>query len=104
MSKRTAFGDSVFESINGFKRFFETAEKDQLEKLIQQNQEYMYKILPHVYVLGLLDIWISKSIILNIKSPTWYNSYNKTPFQDFIYPVLQDIEQLMMLQDSTEEE
>lgn len=104
MSKRTPYGDSVFESINGFKRFFETAEKEQLEKLIQQNQEYMYKILPCVYVLGLLDIWISKFVILNIESPSWYNSYNKKPFQDFIYPVLQYIEDLMMLQDSTEDE
>lgn len=43
--KRTDDGHRMLERINGFKIFLETAEKERLEALVEENPQYFYNIL-----------------------------------------------------------
>lgn len=72
LPQRTNFGSKYYGKIRGFVRFLEIAEKPQLEKLVNDNPEYFYDILPYTYALGVSDAWASKfeSIIFN--APSWY--------------------------------
>ena len=62
--------------IRGFKRFLETARKEELERLVEENPSYFYDILPYTYVLGVSNKWIKKFESINMKSPEWYDSPN----------------------------
>ncbi|MBP1532461.1 MAG: DUF2207 domain-containing protein, partial [Alphaproteobacteria bacterium] len=44
----------------GLKKFIEVAEKPRLEKMVEKNPEYFYKVLPYAYILGVSDKWIKK--------------------------------------------
>lgn len=72
LPQRTNFGSKYYGRIKGFVRFLEIAEKTQLEKLVNDNPEYFYDILPYTYALGVSNVWASKfeSIIFN--EPSWY--------------------------------
>lgn len=83
MPKRTAYGNEMLGKIRGFKRFLETAEKPQLEKLVQQNPEYFYNILPYTYVLGVSEKWISQFETIALKAPDWYDSTNDFNIHNF---------------------
>lgn len=73
---RTDFGNEIYGQIQGFKKFLEVAEKEQLEQLVSKNPEYFYDILPYVYVLGITDKWISKFESIAIEPVRWYEGYN----------------------------
>ena len=60
MRRRTVFGEELMGRIRGFKNYLETAEKDKLEKLVLENPNYFYDILPYAYVLGVTKKWIKK--------------------------------------------
>ena len=74
MPKRTPYGNEVLGKIRGFKRFLETAEKLQLESLVERNPEYFYNILPYTYALGVSDAWISQFETIALQAPNWYVS------------------------------
>lgn len=74
MSKRTEYGTKILGEINGFKNFLETAEKDKLESLVNDDPAYFYNILPYAYVLGVSDKWIKRFEGIAIAPPTWYES------------------------------
>lgn len=74
MPKRTPYGNEVLGKIRGFKRFLETAEKLQLESLVERNPEYFYNILPYTYALGVSDVWINQFETIALKAPNWYVS------------------------------
>ena len=74
LAQRTAYGNEILGKIKGFKNFLETAEKDRLEALVNENPTYFYDILPYTYVLGVSDTWIKKFETINLKAPTWYDS------------------------------
>lgn len=76
MKKRNQFGNEMLGKIRGFKNFLETAEKDQLEALIEKEPEYFYNILPFTYVLGVSDKWIKKFESIAIQPPEWYDGYD----------------------------
>ncbi len=64
MPKRNAYGNEMLGKIKGFKRFLDTVEKDRLEKLIMQDSNYIYNILPYAYVLDVSnDIIILQDLI-----------------------------------------
>ena len=71
---RTEFGNKIYGRIIGFKKFLETAEKDQLEHLVMENPTYFYDILPYTYVLGVSDKWIKKFESIAIEPADWYVS------------------------------
>lgn len=73
--KRTDDGTKMLGRINGFKNFLESAEKEKLEELVNDNPEYFYNILPYAYVLGVSDKWMKKFEGITMEAPHWYYSY-----------------------------
>ena len=83
MRKRTPYGTEMLGKIRGFKRFLETAEKPQLESLVEENPEYFYNILPYTYALGVSDKWIKQFEGLAMQIPTWYDSSNSYKLENW---------------------
>jgi uncharacterized membrane protein YgcG len=77
--RRTDEGHDYKQKINGFKIFLETAEKEKLETLVEENPQYFYNILPFAYVLGVSDKWIKNFEGIVIQKPNWYNTPSFTP-------------------------
>lgn len=89
--KRTDDGHMVLQQIKGFKTFLETAEKERLETLVEENPEYFYDILPYAYVLGVSDKWIKKFESIAIEPPTWCNvDYRGIGYLHFINSTLKN--------------
>ncbi len=87
MPKRTEYGNEILGKLRGFKRFLETAEKTQLEKLVNQNPEYFYNILPYTYALGVSKVWMQQFETIAMKAPDWYvgySTFNIHEFNDFM--------------------
>lgn len=78
--KRTDEGHINLQKIKGFKMFLETAEKERLETLVDENPEYFYNILPYAYVLGVSDKWIKKFENIAMNPPSWYYGYDTFTF------------------------
>lgn len=74
MPKRTEYGNKILGYIQGFKEFLETAEKDRLEALVEENPQYFYEILPYTYVLDVSDKWMKKFEDIALEPPNWYRS------------------------------
>ena len=70
---RTEESHRNLEKITGFKKFLETAEKDRLEMLVNDNPKYFYNILPYAYVLDVSDKWVNKFEGIAIEPPEWYS-------------------------------
>jgi uncharacterized membrane protein YgcG len=73
---RTEYGREILGRVLGFKRFLETAEKQKLEMLLNENPTYFYKILPYTIVLGVSELWQDKFKDLSVSPPTWYGGGN----------------------------
>ena len=54
----------------------ETAEKDRLEMLVNDNPKYFYNILPYAYVLDVSDKWVNKFENIAIEPPEWYSGHD----------------------------
>ncbi len=72
MSKRTEYGDKILEKILGFQEFIDTAEKDRLEMMFEQNPSYFYNILPYAMVMGLSSKWAKHFEGMSLEPPNWY--------------------------------
>lgn len=72
IARRTEFYNQELNEILGFKEFLQTAEKDRLETLLEENPQYYYDILPYANVLGVSDIWQNKFEGLTLEPPTYY--------------------------------
>ena len=73
--KRTPYGSEILGKLSGFKIFLETAEKPQLEELVNENPEYFYNILPYTYALGVSDVWMNQFETIAMQAPDWYTGY-----------------------------
>ena len=71
MHPRTLYGKELLSRIRGFRRFLETAEKDRLQLLAEQDPQYYYNILPYAYVLGVSSKWIARFDEIAEAPPTW---------------------------------
>lgn len=90
--QRTDAGHQILQKIEGFKLFLETAEKERLETLVEDDPKYFYNILPYAYVLGVSDKWISKFEGIAIEPAEWYSSshpFNNIMFYHFINNTIQ---------------
>ena len=98
MPKRTAYGNEMLGKIRGFKRFLETAEKQQLEDLVSKNPEYFYNILPYTYALGVSKVWVKQFETIAMKEPDWYdspNSFDMYVFSDFMNSTMSSVSSAM---------
>ncbi len=84
MRKRTHFGNDILGKLVGFKNFLEFAEKDRIERLVEENPSYFYDVLPYAYVLGVSDKWAKKFEGIAMPPPSWYYGYNYS-FTPFIF-------------------
>ena len=81
--KRTPYGIEILGKVKGFKEFIETAEKDKLETLVQDNPTYYYDILPYAYVLGVSNTWMKKFESMSYQPPNWYEGSTDFHISDF---------------------
>lgn len=72
--RRTENSHLMLQKIEGFKLFLETAEKEKLETLVEDNPQYFYDILPYAYALGVSDKWTKKFESITMRPPEWYDS------------------------------
>lgn len=72
--RRTDKGHEMLQKIKGFKDFLETAEKERLEMLVEDDPAYYYDILPYAYVLGVSDVWTKNFEGIATPPPSWYDS------------------------------
>ena len=94
--KRTDDGHRMLERINGFKIFLETAEKERLEALVDENPQYFYNILPYAYVLGVSRKWIEKFESIAIEPPVWCSAdYRGLGYIYFINSTFRDCNRIM---------
>ena len=80
LTKRTPYGTEILGRIRGFKRFLETAEKERLEMLVEENPDYFYEILPYTYVLNVSDKWVKNFKSIACEPPSWYTNDNDSYF------------------------
>lgn len=76
--KRSDEGYENLCKVKSFKTFLETAEKERLEALVEENPSYFYDILPYAYVLGVSSKWIRKFEKITMDPPRWY--YGSNPY------------------------
>jgi len=97
IKQRTEKGYENLQKINGFKKFLETAEKERLETLVDENPEYYYNILPYAYVLGVSDVWTKKFESIALEPPHWYDggTFNRVMFWSFMNSTMSSAAQTM---------
>lgn len=72
--RKTPWGHAVTERILGFRQFMMDAERDRIERLMDENPEYFYDVLPYAIALGVTRRWASKFEGLLREPPSWYRS------------------------------
>lgn len=85
MYKRTPYGTEILGKIRGFRTFLDTAEKDRLEALVNDDPQYFYEILPYTYVLDLSNKWMKKFETIAVEPPQWYYSTNHSMFDVMMF-------------------
>ncbi len=83
--KRTKQSNMWLGKLMGLKRFIEMAEKDRIEKLVEDDPSAFYNILPYAYALGVTDKWASKFADIALSPPSWYMYDSYTPFNVFLF-------------------
>ena len=99
MPKRTKYGNEMLGKIRGFKRFLETAEKNQLEKLVERNPEYFYNMLPYTYALDVSKVWMEQFETIAFKEPDWYEANEN--FSTFMTTTMTSVEYVMSFSPSS---
>lgn len=82
--KRSAYGQEILERTVGFKEFLETAEKEKLETLLEENSSYFFDLLPYALVLNVTDAWAKKFDGIAVQPPQWYHSYDQSTFSTIV--------------------
>jgi uncharacterized membrane protein len=87
LPKRTEYGANILAEVKGFKDFLESVEKERIEKMVIEQPNYFYDVLPFAYVLGVSNKWIKKFEGINLKAPEWYrgsSAFNTMAFGTFM--------------------
>jgi len=83
--KRTQEGHTYLEKLLGLKNFIEKAEKDKLERLVNENPKYFYNVLPFAYVLGVSDVWCKQFESILVAQPEWYSGSSMDNFNTYLF-------------------
>nr|MCR4804932.1 DUF2207 domain-containing protein [Clostridia bacterium] len=73
MLRPTKFRTQILGQIKGFREFIQKAELDKINRLVEQDPDYFYNILPYAYVFGLTDKWAKNFDKLAVSPPEWYS-------------------------------
>lgn len=71
---RTQSYTEQLNEIVGFRNFIELVEKDKLEKLLEEDPQFYYHVLPYAQVLGVSDKWEDKFRDITVQPPQWATS------------------------------
>ncbi|MBR2780921.1 MAG: DUF2207 domain-containing protein [Eubacteriaceae bacterium] len=74
IARRSEYGYTLREKVEGFRMFLDTAEKSRLEMLLESNPDYYYDILPYAQVLGVTKQWTKKFDGILIREPQWLDN------------------------------
>ncbi len=74
IKRRTQVGQTLLERALGFKQFLETAERERLRMLLDENPDYYYNILPYAQVLGVSKQWMNKLSEMTTEPPSWMDN------------------------------
>lgn len=80
VNKRTELGREWLSHILGLKQFIESAEKNRILTLVNDDPEYFYHVLPYAMVLGVTDKWAKQFEGILSQNPDWYYSSSNRPF------------------------
>ena len=82
MPKRTKKGTNILGELESLKLFIETAKTEELKRVLELDNQYIYTILPYTYILD--DIPIIKKQFKSFKlvRPIWYETKNITNITD----------------------
>lgn len=72
--KRTEIGNQYYGRMLGFREFLQTAEKDRINMLVEQNPHYFYSTLAYAMVLGVTDKWAKNFESIVTQPPSWYRT------------------------------
>ena len=71
---RTETGNEFYGRMLGFREFLQTAEKDRINMLVEENPHYFYSTLPYAMVLGVTDRWAKNFESIITQPPDWYRT------------------------------
>lgn len=69
---RTEEGNRLMEEILGFRMFIKRAEKDRINRMVEEDPAYFYHILPYAMVFGITDKWARQFEHITLEPPDWY--------------------------------
>ena len=72
MPKRTIYGQSIHNKREGFIKFINTVKKEELDRIIELNENYLLEILPVSYQLGVSDKVIELLKNNKTNKPEWF--------------------------------
>jgi uncharacterized membrane protein YgcG len=87
--QRTPYGTRILGLLLGYKQFLNTAEKDRIERLLEENPNYYYDTLPYAQVLGVTKKWAKKFEGLTMEPPHYYRHHGGI-FNAYIFATMMD--------------
>ena len=95
---KISYSKEIIGKVKGFRNYLQTAEKEKLESMVEDNPNYFYDILPYAYVLGITDKWIKKFENITIPDPTWcegFVNFDILTIEGFMHETISSIETSM---------
>lgn len=80
LNQDTEYRASLRGRLQGFREFIDTAEKDRIKMLVDDNPEYFFDVLPYAMVFGLTDKWVKQFKDINIQRTEWYDATSATSY------------------------
>lgn len=75
----TSYRDGLAGELMGLRDFIDTAERNRLQMLVDENPQYFYEVLPYAIVFGMSDKWVSQFEHIAIEAPDWYMAKSIKP-------------------------
>lgn len=83
MPKRTKYGTKELAKLEKIKKFAKTVDTMDIEEGIKKNKNYVYDLLPYLYLTGESDSLIKKATKLNVKQPKWLETKEDISIEEF---------------------
>lgn len=83
IERNTRYRQELAGRLIGFRDFIDTAEKERLKMLVNENPEYFYEVLPYAMVFGLSDKWVKQFENIDLSQPAWYDTNNTRVLHGF---------------------
>jgi hypothetical protein len=88
MPKRTIYGTKIMGKVEGFKDFILNDRKEEIERVLELNNNYLYDALPYAYILGIEDKVYDLLKEYETPKPDWLTTshkYSSDTLKRFMY-------------------